>query len=296
MQVIVPRQQLCCGRPLYDYGMLTTAKRLLRETMDALHEEIAAGTPLVGIEPSCLAVFRDELYGMFPHHPEAQRLWEQSYTLSEFLARKVDGYEPPQLRCKALVHGHCHHKSIMKFDAEKDLLARMGLDIQMPESGCCGMAGSFGFEADKYDVSVKCGERVLLPAVRAAAEDTLILADGFSCMEQIKQLTGRQAVHLAEAIEMALRAGGKSKSSGKLKPFVKAMERTPPGVKLMDTPRGGQTGGNGEAKTVQRGRSRTRRVLKAMAGGVALAAATLAGTAWRREHKRAHEGPIHSRQ
>jgi Fe-S oxidoreductase len=176
---------------------------------------------------------------MFPHDPEAQRLWEQSYTLSEFLQRKVQGYEPPQLLRNALVHGHCHHKAIMKFGPEQELLEKMGLDIHMPETGCCGMAGSFGFEADKYSVSVKCGERVLLPAVREAAEDTLILADGFSCMEQIKQLTGREAMHLAQVIEMALRTGGKSKSSGKLKPFVKAMERTPPGVKLKDTPRGG---------------------------------------------------------
>jgi len=251
MQVIVPRQSLCCGRPLYDYGMLKQARKRLEEIIEALHPEIAAGTPLVGIEPSCLAVFRDELYGLYPHDPAAQRLREQSYTLSEFLQKKVQGYEPPQLRRKALVHGHCHHKAIMKFGPEKELLEKMGLDVHMPDSGCCGMAGSFGFEADKYDVSVKCGERVLLPAVREAPEDMLIVADGFSCMEQIKQLTGREAIHLAQVIQTALRAGAKSKSSQKLDPFAKADEKTPPGVKLKDIPRGGQSEGDGEAQKRQ---------------------------------------------
>ncbi len=235
MQVVVPRRSLCCGRPLYDYGMLKTAKKLLEETLEALQPEIAAGTPLVGIEPSCLAVFRDELHGLFPHDTAAKRLREQSYTLAEFLEKKVQDYEPPPLARKAIVHGHCHHKAIMKMQADMRLLRKMKLDARFPDSGCCGMAGSFGFEAEKYELSAKCGERVLLPAVRGGAADTLIIADGFSCREQIRQLAKREPLHLAQVIQTALHSGGKSCSSRKLKPFVKAEESVPPGVKLKDT-------------------------------------------------------------
>jgi Fe-S oxidoreductase len=133
----------------------------------------------------------------------------QTFLLSEFLVRRVD-YRPPQLKRKALVHGHCHHKSVLKFDAEHELLKRIGLDFQVLDSGCCGMAGSFGFEAGKYDVSVKIGERVLLPAVRNAAPDTLIIADGFSCCQQIEGLTGRKPLHIAEVLQMAVRGAAAS--------------------------------------------------------------------------------------
>jgi Fe-S oxidoreductase len=134
---------------------------------------------------------------------EAERLRRQTFLLSEFLVHEA-GYRPPQLRRKALVHGHCHHKSVLKFDSEQELLKRLGLDFQILDSGCCGMAGSFGFEAGKYEVSVQIGERVLLPAVRAASADTLIIADGFSCFQQIEQLTGRRALHIAEVLQMAI--------------------------------------------------------------------------------------------
>ncbi len=134
----------------------------------------------------------------------AQKMKAQTYLLSEFLVNQA-GYRPPQLKRKALVHGHCHHKSVLKFDSEHELLKRTGLDFQVIDSGCCGMAGSFGFEAGKYDVSVKIGERVLLPAVRNALPDTLIIADGFSCFQQIEGLTGRKALHIAEVLQMAIR-------------------------------------------------------------------------------------------
>lgn len=238
MRVIVPRQSLCCGRPLYDYGMLPTAKKLLRQILDTLHEEISAGVPLVGIEPSCLAVFRDELCELFPRDESARRLKQQAFTLAEFLEKKVDGYEPPKFARPALVHGHCHHKSIMGMSCEKKLFEKMELDFKILESGCCGMAGSFGFEAgEKYEVSVKCGERVLLPAVREAEESMLIIADGFSCKEQIAQLTKREGLHVAQVLQMALRAGGKAKSSGKLKPFALAEEIKPAGVHEKDEQR-----------------------------------------------------------
>ncbi|HXR64333.1 MAG TPA: FAD-linked oxidase C-terminal domain-containing protein, partial [Ktedonobacteraceae bacterium] len=206
-QVIIPEQTLCCGRPLYDHGMLSTAKRLLRQILAALHPQIAAGVPLVGLEPSCVAVFRDELLNLFPTDENARRLSKQTFLLSEFFAQKVPQYQPPKLRRKALVQGHCHHKATTGMGTEMDILRRLGLDIEIPEAGCCGMAGSFGFEKEHYDLSMQCGERALLPAVRAAASETLIVADGFSCQEQITQATRRQPLHLAQVIQLALNEG-----------------------------------------------------------------------------------------
>jgi len=207
-QVEVPERSLCCGRPLYDFGMLDTAKRLLRQVLDTLRPQIAAGIPLVGLEPSCVAVFRDELRNLFPGDADARRLSRQSFLLSEFLEKQVQNYQFPPLQRKAIVQGHCHHKAIMKMRDEQAVLAKLGLDVEVLDSGCCGMAGSFGFEKDHYDVSIKVGERVLLPAVRDAAEDTLIIADGFSCREQIAQTTDRRALHLAQVIQMAMHQDG----------------------------------------------------------------------------------------
>src|SRR5579871_839178 len=209
-QIEVPEPTLCCGRPLYDYGMLDTAKRWLRQIIETLRPEIEAGTPIVGLEPSCVAVFRDELVNLFPNDEDAKRLSQQTFLLSEFLAQQVNEDQLPKLRRKAVVHGHCHHKAVMGMSDEEQALKKLGLDVQMLDSGCCGMAGSFGFEpGEHYEVSVKAGERVLLPAVRDAARDTLIIADGFSCRTQIEQGTDRQALHMAQVIQMALREGGR---------------------------------------------------------------------------------------
>jgi Fe-S oxidoreductase len=204
-RVELPRKRLCCGRPLYDYGMLDRAKRQLREILDALREPIAAGVPVVGLEPSCVAVFRDELVNLFPDDPAATRLSAQTFFLAEFLER--EGYEPPKLEHTAIVHGHCHHKSLLKMTDVEQLLARVGLDFETLDSGCCGLAGSFGYEAEHYRISMQIGERVLLPAVRAAPPDAFIVADGFSCREQIAHATGRRALHLAEVLQLALRDG-----------------------------------------------------------------------------------------
>jgi Fe-S oxidoreductase len=207
--VVIPQQDLCCGRPLYDYGMLETAHRWLRQILDSLAKEIAAGTPMVGLEPSCTAVFRDELCALFPGDERARRLQQQTFTLPEFLAKHAPGYHVPKLYRKALLHGHCHHKTVMKLDCEIKLLTAMGLDCALPDSGCCGMAGAFGFEKEHYDVSIACGERVLLPEVRQAAKDTLVIADGFSCREQISQTTDRKALHVAQVLQMALKEGAR---------------------------------------------------------------------------------------
>jgi FAD/FMN-containing dehydrogenase/Fe-S oxidoreductase len=207
-QVWIPSANLCCGRPLYDFGMLDTAKQYLREILDSLRPAIHAGIPLVGLEPSCLVVFRDELTNLFPNDQDAQRLSQQAFVLSEFLNRRAKDYRPPRLERRALVHGHCHHKSVIGMEDELELLKKMGLDYQAPEDGCCGMAGSFGFErGDHYDVSIACGERVLLPAVRDLDKDALVIANGFSCQEQIVQTTNRRPLHLAQVLRMALEHG-----------------------------------------------------------------------------------------
>jgi Fe-S oxidoreductase len=203
-RVILPKAGLCCGRPLYDFGMLDRAKRLLLEILDALAGEIEAGTPIVVLEPSCAAVFRDELLGLFPSERRAQNLAKQTFLLSEFFERYARDLQFPRLERKALVHGHCHQKSTAKMTDEESVLRRLGVEFYSPAPGCCGMAGSFGFEADKYEVSVGVGELELLPAVREATADTLIIADGFSCREQIAQCTNRHALHLAEVIQMSL--------------------------------------------------------------------------------------------
>ena len=202
--VRLPAKILCCGRPLYDFGMLDRAKRLLLQTLAVLAPEIEAGTPIVVLEPSCAAVFRDELTNLFPNDPRAQKLSRQTFLLSEFLETKAPHFQLPQLARRALLHGHCHHKSIMKMTAEEAILKKMGVDFYAPAPGCCGMAGSFGFEAGKYETSLAIGELELLPAVRQAPPDCLIVADGFSCREQVLQCTGRQTMHLAEVIQMAL--------------------------------------------------------------------------------------------
>ena len=215
--VVIPPRPLCCGRPLYDYGMLDLAKRQLRQILDVLRPEIAAGTPLVGLEPSCIAVFRDEMMNLMPEDQDAQRLAGQTYLLSELLVEKAGRFRPPKLpsRQKAVVHAHCHHKSVLGTGAEEKLLKDLGLDCDILDAGCCGMAGSFGFEpGDHYEVSIACGERALLPAVRKAAPEDLIVAGGFSCREQIAQETDRRALHLAEVLHLALR-GGAAAGDGK---------------------------------------------------------------------------------
>ncbi len=196
-----PARPLCCGRPLYDWGMVDLARRLWRQTLDVLRPAIRAGVPVVGVEPSCVAAFRDELPALLPDDADAMRLSRQTFMLGEFLDQR--GVPVPPVARRALVHGHCHHKTVLDLRGDLAVMERMGLEYELLDSGCCGMAGAFGFEHDKYELSRQIGERVLLPAVRAAADETLIIANGFSCREQIAQLTGRRAMHLAEVIEMA---------------------------------------------------------------------------------------------
>src|SRR6185295_2559286 len=195
--------------PLYDWGMLPSAKKRLQHVMDELGPEIDAGTRLLVLEPSCASVFRDELRNLFPDEGRARRLREQTVLFAELLER--EGIQLPPLSRSALLHGHCHQKSLFKLGAEQRLLERLGLRATVPEAGCCGMAGAFGFErGEKHRISRTLGERALLPAVRAAPKETLLVADGFSCREQIHQGTGRLPLHVAEVAWLARHQAARS--------------------------------------------------------------------------------------
>ena len=200
-QVAVPRAKLCCGRPLYDYGFLDQADGLLGNILRNLKGAIEAGTPVVGLEPSCLAVFRDEMLNLRPHDEDAKRLHGQVFTLAEFLTQH--NYQPPSLAQEIVVHGHCHQKAIGGMDAEKKLFQAMHAKAEILDDGCCGMAGSFGFEAHKYDISMQVYEHELGPHLRGLPAERLIVADGFSCNTQIEQATGRRPLHLAQLLQGA---------------------------------------------------------------------------------------------
>jgi len=156
--------------------------------------------PIVVLEPSCASVFRDELTNLLPHDPRAEQLRDSTLLLSEFLIQRAPHYQPPPHTGTIVVQGHCHHTALMKMSAEMQLLAATGADVRLLDSGCCGMAGPFGFERDKFEVSQTLAERGLLPAVRAAGSDTVFVADGFSCREQIAQNSTRRGLHLAEIL------------------------------------------------------------------------------------------------
>jgi Fe-S oxidoreductase len=206
-RVVVPSSALCCGRPLYDYGMLDLARDKLAQVLEALRPAIRAGAPIVGLEPSCLSVFRDEMLNLMPEDPDARRLAAQTKTLSELLL-ETPGWQPPPLKRKAVLHTHCHHKAVLNADTVRTLLERMGLEIETPPVGCCGHAGSFGYEAEHHATSMQIGELVLLPKVRKTSRETLVIADGFSCRQQIKDGVGRWAMHPAEVLALALESRG----------------------------------------------------------------------------------------
>jgi FAD/FMN-containing dehydrogenase/Fe-S oxidoreductase len=220
-RVIVPEDDVCCGRPLYDFGMLTTARRLLQKDLRALRTAIEQGIPVVGLEPSCVSVFRDEMTNLLPHDRDAQRLKKQVRLFSEFLVADAHLDGLPRLDRKAVVHGHCHEKALFGMDSEMELLRRLGVDAQLLDTGCCGMAGSFGFEAgEKYRVSMAIGELDVLPKVRQADANALVVADGFSCREQIHVSTTRRTLHVAEIARMALAESGRATRIG--------VDRVPP--------------------------------------------------------------------
>jgi Fe-S oxidoreductase len=207
-EVLLPPAPICCGRPLYDYGFLGMARRLLARVLDALDQGPLANLPVVGIEPSCIATFRDELPNLFPREKRAERLAKRTFMLGEFLDQRVGDVDLGRVEARALLHGHCHHKAVLDLGADQRVLTRLGVDFRTLDSGCCGMAGPFGFEKAHYDVAQACGERVLLPAVRGRDPGTLVVTEGFSCKTMIDQnVKGVSPVSLGELVWKGLSAG-----------------------------------------------------------------------------------------
>ncbi|MGA9794391.1 MAG: FAD-binding and (Fe-S)-binding domain-containing protein [Rhizomicrobium sp.] len=200
-QVDIPSAPLCCGRPLYDWGWVDQAKSLWRRTLNTLQADIQNGVPLIGLEPACTSAFRDELPALFPNDPLVTALSKQTRFLSEFLQDRAIVPEVRDTAPPLLVQYHCHHHAVLDKQAETDLLASLPARAEILQQGCCGMAGSFGFEAAKYDLSRTIGEKSILPTIRNAPAATAILANGFSCREQIEQMTGRNTLHLAQYLE-----------------------------------------------------------------------------------------------
>ncbi|WP_433706099.1 FAD-binding and (Fe-S)-binding domain-containing protein [Paraburkholderia sacchari] len=210
-QVVLPRKRLCCGRPLYDYGLLDEARALLSGMVEELADEVRSGVPVVGLEPGCLSVFKDELLKQLPGNDIARRLSQQSFLFSDFVAQARFAW--PALDADVMVHGHCHQKSLFGMNGETALLNQLGVRWTLLDTGCCGMAGSFGFNANHYELSMKIGEDTLLPLVRKAPRETLIVTNGFSCREQIEQGAGRHTLHIAELALRSLEQGQSNQTS-----------------------------------------------------------------------------------
>jgi FAD/FMN-containing dehydrogenase/Fe-S oxidoreductase len=201
-RVVIPAADLCCGRPLYDAGMFDRARWRLEQAMGTLAPLLERGAALVGLEPSCLLTFRDELPSLFPADPRAATLAARAMLLDEFLSREAPGFATPMLKGRALVHGHCHQKSLAGMKGEMAILGGIGgLKVEAPDAGCCGMAGPFGYGEERFEVSRAIAERVLIPAVRQSAPDTMIVADGFACRTQIRHFCPeRRPLHLAQLL------------------------------------------------------------------------------------------------
>nr|WP_244164109.1 FAD-binding and (Fe-S)-binding domain-containing protein [Caballeronia sordidicola] len=204
---VLPAKAMCCGRPLYDFGYLDLARERLKTILDTLSpmlEGECAPVALVGLEPGCMSVFKDELLKLFPDDPRAKSLSDKTYLFADFLA--ANAYTPPKMDAEVIVHTHCHQKALFGTAGDKAILDAMGVTATMLDSGCCGMAGSFGFDPKHADISSTVGELVLLPAIRSSPQTTLVLSNGFSCREQIQQGTGRRVVHFAELLAIAHKA------------------------------------------------------------------------------------------
>jgi FAD/FMN-containing dehydrogenase/Fe-S oxidoreductase len=208
--VETPQEHICCGRPLYDFGLLDHARAYLSNVLDRMAPHIGAGTPFVFLEPSCASVFKDELLEFFPKDPRAQCVHKQVWLLADLLAAEAPEWKPSLLEgAHILVHGHCHHKAVFGGPAnEIEILRRAGASVETIKAGCCGMAGPFGFEAEKFEVSKAIARDGLLPAIESAGPMTILVADGFSCREQIRQLGHKHALHFAEVLARSCARGG----------------------------------------------------------------------------------------
>jgi FAD/FMN-containing dehydrogenase/Fe-S oxidoreductase len=197
--VRLPRQHVCCGRPYYDYGMLDRAKSALERALDVLAPDLDAGAPIVVLEPGCLSVFRDEMKQLLPRDARAQQLERKVVSLAEVLK----GKNLPGVKRRVMLHGHCHQKALWGTGADVDVLREAGCEVLTPDTGCCGMSGSFGYRPEFYEASKRIAGLALLPAL-AAEPQAAVVASGFSCREQIEDLAARPTLHLAEVLAQGL--------------------------------------------------------------------------------------------
>jgi Fe-S oxidoreductase/FAD/FMN-containing dehydrogenase len=197
--VELPRAHVCCGRAYYDFGMLDRAKQALARVLATLAPQLERGLSVVVLEPGCLSVFRDELKQLFPRDAAAEALAKSMLSLSEFLNRR--GFQAT-VRDKVLMHAHCHQKALWGTGDDVALLRKAGAELLTPDTGCCGMSGSFGYRSEFYQTSRRIANLALLPAL-ASAPDATVVASGFSCREQIEGIAGRPTLHLAELLARA---------------------------------------------------------------------------------------------
>jgi FAD/FMN-containing dehydrogenase/Fe-S oxidoreductase len=203
--IILPSKDLCCGRPLYEAGRLDAGRLRLLEIVKALIPFAERDVPIVGLEPSCLLTLRDEMPAFFPRLGDARKIADNALLLDEFLSARAPQFRPPAMSGTVLVHGHCHQKALTGMNHEIALLKKAeGLRVEAPDAGCCGMAGAFGYDVRRFDVSRAIAERALVPAIKNSAEDALIIADGFACRSQIRQFCPeRHPMHLAQVLNLA---------------------------------------------------------------------------------------------
>jgi Fe-S oxidoreductase len=212
--VVLPDRRLCCGRPLYDFGFLDAARQRLTHVMSELIDRLDVGghgpVAVVGLEPGCMSVFKDELLKLFPDDPRAKRLSTLSTLLGDFLHGQ--GYQPPTHAVGVTIHTHCHQRSLFNSGADQALLSRMGATCTVLDSGCCGMAGSFGFHPDHVALSKDIAELSLFPSLRQKPADNIVVTNGFSCREQIRQGLGVESQHLAQLLRSAICHSSTSRS------------------------------------------------------------------------------------
>jgi Fe-S oxidoreductase len=202
-QVQIPDRPVCCGLTWISTGQLDGARRQLRRTLDALAPALERGLPIVGLEPSCTAVLRDDVRELLPADARSAAVVERTRTLAEHLTA-TESWTPPRLDdVTAIAQPHCHHHSVMGWRTDAALLADAGAKVDAV-GGCCGLAGNFGVERGHYDVSRAVAETALLPAVRNAPHDAVVLADGFSCRTQLAQLANVEGIHLAQLLAGSL--------------------------------------------------------------------------------------------
>ncbi|MEN8172328.1 MAG: FAD-linked oxidase C-terminal domain-containing protein [Chloroflexota bacterium] len=207
-EVILPGHK-CCGRPYISKGMVDQARKAARDTVDHLYPFAVQGTPIVGLEPSCLLSMRDEYHYLLPDDPRVPVVADQCYTFEEFVSKlDAEGRWHLPLSTPAphlLLHSHCQQKALVGAGPGIQTLGLItDSEVDEIDSGCCGMAGAFGYEAEHFQISMEMGENRLLPAVRAADDETIIIAAGTSCRHQIEDGTGKNTLHPAEVIRLAM--------------------------------------------------------------------------------------------